>query len=86
MPMGSVLLHLFCMISSKPAKKIHYALKTDGSWVTGCPFVLFIQEQTMSFYKYIYFLIDGQLLYRILLFSLKYQHESAISIHISPPS
>ena len=52
MPMGSASLHLLCMISSKPAKRIHYALKTDGSWVTGCPFVLFIQEQTMSYISF----------------------------------
>ena len=31
------------------------------------------------------FFIEGQLLYRILLFSVKPQHESAIVIHISPP-
>ena len=29
--------------------------------------------------------IEGYLLYRILLFSVKSQHESAIGIHISPP-
>ena len=29
--------------------------------------------------------VEGSLLYRILLFSVKPQHESAISIHISPP-
>ena len=33
----------------------------------------------------IYYLIEGKLLYRILLFSVKPQHESAIGIHISPP-
>ena len=38
------------------------------------------------FFKLIYFLIEGQLLYRILLFSVKYQHESAISVHMSLPS
>ena len=31
------------------------------------------------------FLIEGQLLYRTLLFSVKPQHDSAIGIHISPP-
>ena len=34
----------------------------------------------------IYFLIEGLLLYRILLFSVKPQHESAIGMHVSPPS
>ena len=38
------------------------------------------------FLKFIYFLIEGYLFYRILLFSVTCQHESAISIHISPPS
>ena len=33
----------------------------------------------------IYFFIEGLLLYRILLFSVKPQHESAIGIHISLP-
>ena len=33
---------------------------------------------------FINFLIEGELLYRILLFSVKPQHESAIDIHISP--
>ena len=32
-----------------------------------------------------YFFIEGYLLYRILLFSVKPQHESAIDIRISPP-
>ena len=36
--------------------------------------------------KFIYFLIEGQLLYRIVLVSAKHQHESAIGIHMSPPS
>ena len=36
--------------------------------------------------KFIYFLIEGWLLYRISLFSVNYQHESAIDIHMSPPS
>ena len=35
----------------------------------------------------LYLLIEGKLLYRILLFSAKYyHHESAIGIHVSPPS
>ena len=34
----------------------------------------------------IYILIKGDLLYRILLFSVKHQHESAIGIPMSPPS
>ena len=38
------------------------------------------------FKKFVYFLIEGQLLYRSLLFSVKPEHESAIGIHISPPS
>ena len=32
----------------------------------------------------LYFLIEGELLSRILLFSVKYQHQSAIGIHMSP--
>ena len=35
-------------------------------------------------FYFIYFFIEGQLLYRILLFSVKPQCESAIGIHISP--
>ena len=31
-------------------------------------------------------LIGGYLLYRILFYSAKYQHESAIGVHMSPPS
>ena len=38
------------------------------------------------FKKIIYFLMEGYLLYRILLFSVKPQHASAIEIHIFPPS
>ena len=37
------------------------------------------------FEKFIYFLIEGYLLHRILLFSVKPQHESAIGVHISTP-
>ena len=33
-----------------------------------------------------FFLIEGQLLYRILLFSVKPKRESAIDIHVSPAS
>ena len=33
----------------------------------------------------IYFFIEGSLLYRIFLFSVKPQHESAIGIDIFPP-
>ena len=29
---------------------------------------------------------EGSLFYRILLFSAKYRHESAIGVHMSPPS
>ena len=36
-----------------------------------------------SFFNY--FLIEGQLFYRILLFSVRHQHESAIGIYMSPP-
>ena len=36
-------------------------------------------------YFLIYFFIEGELLYRILLFSVKAQHESAIGIHIAAP-
>ena len=32
-----------------------------------------------------FFFIEGKLLYRILLFAVKPQHESAIGIHVSPP-
>ena len=32
-----------------------------------------------------YFIIEGQLLYRILLFSVRPQHKSAIGIHTTPP-
>ena len=34
------------------------------------------------FYIFIYFLIEGSLLYRIVLFSVKHRHESAIGIHM----
>ena len=37
------------------------------------------------FFFLVYFFIEGWLLYRILLFSVIPQHESAIGIHISPP-
>ena len=37
------------------------------------------------FFFFFNFFIEGKLLYRILLFSIKPQHESAIGIHISPP-
>ena len=36
----------------------------------------------LLFFKLIYFFIEGLLLYRILLFSVKPQHESAIGLHI----
>ena len=35
---------------------------------------------------FLFFLIERYLLYRILLFSVKYQHESAIGVHMSSPS
>ena len=38
----------------------------------------------LLFFIYLFF-IEGQLLYRIFLFSVKPQRESAIGIHISPP-
>ena len=34
---------------------------------------------------FIYYFIEGQLLYRMLLFSVKPQHELAIGVHISSP-
>ena len=37
------------------------------------------------FLYFVYFLTEEYLLYRILLFSLKPKHESAIGIHISLP-
>ena len=47
-------------------------------------FKCFISRQLRSFFKN--FLIAGSLLCRIWLFTVKSQHESAIGIHISPPS
>ena len=44
-------------------------------------FFIYICFVCVSFF----FLIEGLLLYRILLFSIKPQHESATSIHIPPP-
>ena len=41
--------------------------------------------QVFFFFSINLFFIEGQLLYRIWLFSVKPQHESAIGIHISPP-
>ena len=50
---------------------------------------IFFSSQAINFqqeyFKKSFFLIGGQLLYRILLFSVKPQHESGIGIHISPP-
>ena len=61
----------------------------------GCLFILFMVSLAMqkllnlfSFHLFIfliYFSIEEKLLYRILLFSVKPQHESATGIHISPP-
>ena len=45
-----------------------------------------IPRQTTAKYCLNLFFIEGLLLYRILLFSAKLQHESAIGIHVSPPS
>ena len=42
-------------------------------------------KMSWSFFFLIYFLVEGYLLYRILLFSVKPQHESAIGIHIPLP-
>jgi len=40
---------------------------------------------SFGFIAFSFFLIEGQLLYGILLFSVKPQHESTIGIHISLP-
>ena len=45
--------------------------------------ILFVFDVVFFFF---FFLIEGKLLYRILLFSIKPQHKSAIGIHVSPPS
>ena len=50
------------------------------------PFVNTNYFFTVSFFKFVYFLIEGEVLYRILLFSVKPQHESAIGIQMSPSS
>ena len=42
-------------------------------------------KMSWSLFFLIYFLVEGYLLYRILLFSVKPQHESAIGIHIPLP-
>ena len=42
-------------------------------------------EQEVCIFLINLFFIEGSLLYRILLFSIKPQHESAIGICISPP-
>lgn len=47
-PLESAALHSLCMISSKPAERIHQTLRNGGFWVAGCPLVLFVQEQTSS--------------------------------------
>ena len=44
-----------------------------------------LDEYLFRFFFNFYFLIEGQLLYRILLFSVKPQPRSTISVHISPP-
>ena len=44
-------------------------------------YIIFFKKNLILF---IYFLIEGWLLYRIS-FSAKYQHESEIGIHVSPP-
>ena len=51
-------------------------------------YLLFVCELDLGthfFFKNL-FLIGGILLYNIVLMSTIYQHESAISIHMSPPS
>ena len=45
----------------------------------------FLKFSVNRFFKNLY-LIEGQLLYNIMLVSAVYQHISAIGIHISPPS
>ena len=47
---------------------------------------MWVSKNEKLFLKFISFLVEGQLLYRILLFSVKHQHESVIGIHISAPS
>ena len=49
-------------------------------------FIFFLVKYLLTHFKnFIYFLIEWYLLYRLLLFSVKPQHESAIGIHISSP-
>ena len=45
----------------------------------------FVSKVLSLLFFLIYFFIEGYLLYRVLLFSVKLQHESAIGLHISPP-
>ena len=52
---------------------------------TGCTGFRGKTEVLRFFLKLIYFLIEGYVLYRIMLFSAKPQQESVIGIHISPP-
>ena len=47
-------------------------------------FVLLFSSCCSNFF--FYFLIERLLLYRIFLFSVKHQHESAVGVHMSPPS
>ena len=49
-------------------------------------FFLFLNLFIFLIFEFIYFLTEGQLLYRTVLDSAKNQHESAIGIHMSPPS
>ena len=55
---------------------------TEMSLIDGVLLVMIIAS-VVSFIK---FLIGGYLLYNVVLVSAIQQHESAISIHISPPS
>ena len=55
-------------------------------WFKPSMFDTFPSTRWTFFFFLIYlFFIEGELLYRILLFSVKPQHESDIDIHMSPP-
>ena len=73
---------------SQVQKRITQLQKNRAQWKMARHFEIALSVPRRKFSAYLwvcFFLIEGQLLYRILLFSLKPQHESAIDIHISPP-
>lgn len=49
MPMESALLPSFCMISSKHSSQNSLSSRTDGAWVTGCPFVFVYSRMNRVF-------------------------------------